>query len=67
MLLQIPGVLNQGEIERLRSELAQASFEDGACADELGEKVSSFKHGTSSAGVRFAETSDSSLRCWLYS
>ena len=30
MLLQIPGVLNQGEIERLRSELAQASFEDGA-------------------------------------
>jgi len=30
LLLQIPGVLNQGEIERLRSELAQASFEDGA-------------------------------------
>lgn len=30
MLLQIPGVLNQGEVDALRTELARAGFEDGA-------------------------------------
>lgn len=30
MLLQIPGVLSQGEVEGLRAELARAGFEDGA-------------------------------------
>ena len=30
MILQIPGVLNQGELETLRAELRRASFEDGA-------------------------------------
>lgn len=30
MILQIPGVLSQGEIEALRAELSRATFEDGA-------------------------------------
>ena len=40
MLLQIPGVLSQGEIEGLRADLARASFEDGtATAGHIAREV----------------------------
>jgi PKHD-type hydroxylase len=56
LLLQIPDVLNQGEIERLRTELAQARFEDGAAT--AGHIAREVKHN-----LQVAQDSETGRKC----